>query len=192
MKIPKGVLAILPIVCSDEARYNLCGVHLVKSGNDCRAEATDGKKLIRVEWKHSIEPERVKVKRGGLKQRRVIELAKQVKAAAAEKPEPPDMDAIIPRRGFMLLSRLMGGLKTSRSVDIPAEINIEVGEPVMGNTVETRTAILSATKEWSRGMATKVCENVIDGNFPIVERIIPACNIVTQSQVETKNAFAEI
>ncbi len=50
MLVPKRILnGVIKAAATDTTRYQLCGIHLSRNGR-ARAQATDGKVLIRAEW----------------------------------------------------------------------------------------------------------------------------------------------
>ena len=54
MKIPGAVFAVANAASDDHTRYAIAGVNLERSGERCRATATNGKLLIHVEWQDEI------------------------------------------------------------------------------------------------------------------------------------------
>ncbi len=46
MKIPSSVLSLANVAAEDSTRYAVAGVQICKSGGDCVARVTDGRRLV--------------------------------------------------------------------------------------------------------------------------------------------------
>ena len=51
MDLPREVLLLTKVMARQESRYAIHGIHLIRNGTECRAEATDGRRLVVIRWK---------------------------------------------------------------------------------------------------------------------------------------------